>query len=95
MDVEAIKRVVEQLLKERFGDDVLLRDMRILHEEDSDGDPVLRVEVVFDAETNYVPAERTKGLIRRLRPRLSEIGENAFPVMSFIAAKEMGKRAAG
>ena len=36
--------------------------------------------------------QRTSGLIRHLRPKLAEVGTEAFPVISFIAKSELRDR---
>lgn len=95
MDTAEIAEIVEVVLKKRFKDEISIISMDVEHDVDMDGDPILRVKVVFEADTDYVPASYTKGLIRNLRPMLSKKGEEAFPIMSFIAANELEARAAG
>ncbi|HEU0222957.1 MAG TPA: hypothetical protein VFR34_12200 [Paracoccaceae bacterium] len=89
MDIDArVRDIVANLLRERFAN-VTFRSIDVEPDEDADGDRILRVRVVFDAERKTLDPRKTLGLIRHLRPRLSKIKEEGFPVLSFIAASEL------
>lgn len=60
---------------------------------DHDGDPILRVIVVYEADKTSLEPSRLSGLVRHLRPALAEHGEDRFPVVSFIDAEESAEAA--
>ena len=91
MDSEqAVREIVESVLMSRFHD-IDISSIEITPDVDEDGDPVLIVTVVFSAEEKRLDATETSGLVRRILPKMEEIGETRFPIFSFIAKSEMGK----
>ena len=90
-DTEQIAKVVRQTLANDFVN-IKIIDVRIQEEKDSDGDDMLRVEVVFEGQPKDVDASKLAGIVRHVRPKLNEIGENAFPVFSFISQGDWGER---
>ena len=50
----------------------------------------LLTKAIFDKDR--LGAEQTSGLMRRLRPKLTEVGTEAFPIISFIAKSELRDR---
>ena len=62
--------------------------VHVKEEYDADGDPVLHVIVVYEPDDEGLDPATLSGLVRHLRPALSERGEYRFPVMSFVAAEE-------
>ena len=82
------KGVIESVLKERFRD-VEIVSVDVDHDFDEDGDSLLMVTVVFNnSATKTLDSRETSSLTRRLLPKLEEIGEKAFPVVSFVAQSE-------
>lgn len=82
--------VIESVLKERF-DDVEIESISIEHDLDEDGDAILLVQVIFDGKKKQLDARKTSGVLRHMLPKMAEIGEYAFPVISFVAKSEIGK----
>ena len=64
-------------------------DLNVVEAEDADGDPILRVEVVFSIEGDRLDPEKVLGLTRHLREPLKELNEERFPVFSFITEDEV------
>lgn len=63
----------------------------IVHDEvDSDGEAVLRVDVIFEGTPKDVDALKLTGAVRHVRPRLREMNEEAFPLFSFISKGDWG-----
>ncbi len=89
-DNQAIRDVVERVLKERF-DDVEIESIEVESDYDDDGDRILRVQVVFDGTRKKLDAHKTSSVLRYMRPKLEEIDEFAFPVISYIAASDLRK----
>lgn len=86
-----LKAIVEAVLRERF-DDVTIESMELERDIDQDGDEILRVNVIFDGKKKRLDSRKTSGLLRHLRPKIAEIGEYAFPVVSFISKSDYGKQ---
>lgn len=57
---------------------------------DHDGDPVLAIDVIVRGELD---AARVSRLIEALRSRLTDQGEAAFPLLSFMTPEEAAERA--
>lgn len=90
MQTKDVSEVIESLLRERF-DDVAFESVSVERDTDEFGDDILRVRVVFDSVLKVLDPRKTSGLLRHLRPRIAELGEDAFPVMFYIAKSELGK----
>lgn len=84
--------VVRDVLRRQFDE---LRVARIAVEEgyDADGDPVLDIAVVYEPDGGKPDIAKVVGFVRHLRPELSQIGENRFPVISYIPVDEYAETA--
>ena len=60
----------------------------VTEDEDADGDPILNITVVFEAENDRLDPNRVLGLIRHLREPLNESGSDRFPILSFMTSEE-------
>ncbi len=89
VDREKLKKVIKAVLLERF-DNVEIESIFIESDFDEDGDAILRVKVIFDGEQEQLDAHKTSSVLRHLRPKIAEIGEMAFPIISYIAKSEFG-----
>lgn len=89
-DAAELERVLRGVLAERFPD-VTFERIIIEPGVDADGDDILLVKVVYDAEQETLDARRSSTVVRHLRPKLAELGEYAFPVLSYIAKSELGR----
>ena len=83
-----VKDVIEETLIERCGD--VFELIAVRPDFDQYGDEILIIKAIFNADR--LGAKRTSGLIRHLRPKLAEVGTEAFPVISFIAKSELRDR---
>ena len=83
-----VEKWVAELVKERFRDAEIV-SVEVAEDIDQDGDPVLKVRVIFETETGTLDAEETSSFLRYLRPKLSEHGLEQFPIMSFISNQEL------
>ena len=79
-----IAKVIRETLAADF-DRTKISDVSVRKGEDADGDELLRIEVVFEGTVEDVDASKILGAVRQVRPKLIELGENAFPLFSFIA----------
>lgn len=86
---DEVRRVIQDELR-----DARLVDVSITDEIDHDGDPFLRVEVVFDSENTPLDPQKVKGLGRHLREPMRRLNERRFLVFSFKTAAEQAGEAA-
>lgn len=91
---QRVDDIIKTVVKDTFGD-VDIVSIDIEPDVGEDGEPILLVVVVFDNKSARIDTSRVSGLIRHIRPKMAEIGEDAFPVLSFIAKSELGKMKAG
>jgi hypothetical protein len=80
---EAIESVVREQLR-----GVRIDAVHVTPDVDQDGERLLRVKVVFDSKARGLDPRKTSGLVRHMRPRIAELGEQAFPILSFISKAE-------
>jgi len=86
-----IEKVFYGLLCERFSKDAINRVV-VKSDCDSDGDRVLRVIVVLEANgKETLDAKKMVGLVRHLRSTLEAKNIDDFPMVSFVSKKEAGK----
>ncbi|HER25626.1 MAG TPA: hypothetical protein ENI69_00795 [Rhodospirillales bacterium] len=85
-----LNAVIEKVLRDIF-DDIDIETITVEPDIDEDGDNILRVRVIFDGENKQLDTHKTSSLLRYMRPKIADIGENAFPVVSFIAKSEIRK----
>jgi hypothetical protein len=86
-DIEKIRKAVSETLSRDFSQ-VRVLDIRINEDVDSDGEEMLRIDVIFDGSPKDVDARKLSGFVRSLRPRLDQLRESALPLMSFISAAD-------
>jgi hypothetical protein len=88
--IKAIAKAVHDALAEDFNG-VKIVDVKVYGNEEFDGDDdFLRIAVIFEGRRRDVDTQKLSGAIRQVRPALSAIGENAFPLLSFISNRDAG-----
>lgn len=55
---------------------------------DHDGDPVLDVTAIYEANDTVLDGSKLSAIVRHLRPVLSDSGEERFPMMSFVTRSD-------
>ncbi len=85
---QTAKEIVQAVLKEIFGA-ARIGDVSVAPDYDKDGDEILRVKVVFDGTEEPFDARKATSVVRHMRPRLAQIGEQAFPLISYVSSDEM------
>lgn len=80
-----ISAVLSELMK-----DAQIMSVRAEHDLDSDGDDVLSVTVVIES-TSKLDASHLSSIVRHMRPKLDEVGESSFPMMSFVTQSDARK----
>ena len=78
--------VLKDVLKKRFKG-VIFDSVQIREGVDHHNDGVLYVTVFFRSEIPLDVRARV-GFVRHLRPRLRALGEDRFPIMSFIPSHD-------
>jgi hypothetical protein len=90
-DLTPIKRIVAQTLRRDF-DHIRIIDVEVHEGVDSDGDEVLRINVIFEGTPRDLDAKKLSGAVRHLRPKLDKI-HPALPLLSFISKADRDRRA--
>lgn len=89
-NLDKIREAVRATLSRDFAS-VRIIDIRIHEDVDADGDEMLRIDVIFEGSPKDVDAKKLSGVVRHLRPRLNDLSESAFPLLSFISAAEASR----
>ena len=84
--------VVREVLMEQF-DGLHLVSVEVEEGYDAGGDPVLDIVVVYEPGGRKLDVSKVVSFVRHLRPALSEIGEERFPMMSYVPADEYAESA--
>jgi hypothetical protein len=87
-DEKKIAEVVKDTVSATFDK---VKILRVTVLSDADDDDVLNIEVVFDGTPKDLDARQVTGIVRHVRPKLTAIGEAAFPLMSFISKDDAGQ----
>lgn len=88
-DQKTIERVVSAVIKDRFPNEKIV-SLHVSKDTDFEGDPVLVIRVVVD-KARSLDAKKASGVVRHVRSKLAEIGENAFPLFSFISKGDVAR----
>ena len=82
-----LREIVRKTLEDQFrGMEIV--SVAVTEDHDGDGEAVLHVTVVHDTNREDLDPFLLSGVLRHLRPALSEHGERRFPVVSFVAAED-------
>lgn len=85
-----IARIVRDALASDFRKARII-DVRVREDRDYDGAEILRVDVLYEGGPADLDAGKLSGAVRNIKPRLvSEAGERAFPLFSFISKSDLG-----
>lgn len=89
---DKVAEIVRETLAERFAGEFVFDPIRVIpavdEYGDGDGEPYLRIMIVFDGDQKALDARWTSGLIRRIRPKLMKAGVREFPSPSFVKKSE-------
>lgn len=64
-------------------------DLESERAKDHDGDPILRIRVVYEAKDDRLEPKKVLGLFRCLRQPLREIDADLFPIFTFMSEEEV------
>ena len=93
VDPEILRRVVRDVAADRFGAETI-DAVAVRGDFDNDGDPVLIIRIVVDTAKGHLDPKELSSFIRHLRPKLDEVGEDRFPITSFVSKKEAAEAGA-
>ena len=88
-----IDKIVKQVVQNQLAPARIV-NLTVMEAEDVDGDPILRIEVVFKAAGDRLDPEKVLGLGPRLPKRLHKANADRFPVFSFMTSEEAADAAA-
>lgn len=87
--LDRIAKLVGKTLSGEFGN-IRIVSVNVRSSIDFDDEEVLNIDIVFEGTPKDLDARKISGAVRHVRPVLSEIGETAFPILSFISQADMG-----
>lgn len=87
--LENVGEIVREMLDERFAGDFVFDPIRVIPTEGyRDGEPYLKIMIVFDGDQRRLDPGWTGHLTGRLRRKLTELGIEDFPITYFIEKSE-------
>ena len=90
---EKRQEIIEQVVTEQLAPAHIVKVM-VEEDLDHDGDEILRVRIVFEAEDDKLDTDKVLGLIRHLERGLEKIKEERFPIPYFMTLDEFNDAAA-
>lgn len=86
--IEIIRADLDRRFKGKFVFDPIVVEPAVDEFGGGDGEPYLRIAIVFKGDQNMLDPDWTAGLIPRIRPKLQEESIDEFPSPSFIEESE-------
>lgn len=83
----SLEQIISGIVRSRFPD-AIIDSITVTPAMDSDGDPILRVTVVFDSEIAELDPAKLAGLARHVRPGIEERKDAAFPIFRFVSKRD-------
>lgn len=90
---DTLTEVARSVVEKQLAPARIVR-VEVQEDPDHDGDPVLRVTVVFESDEDDLDPDRVLGLVRHLREPLEKLEEPRFPIFSFMTPDECDGAAA-
>ncbi|CAM4371866.1 hypothetical protein [Palleronia rufa] len=90
---EDLRTVIRRTVEAELAPARIL-DVHVQEDVDHDGDPILRISVVFEAKDDRLDPRGMVGLARHLRDPLERLRVEAFPVFRFLTARDAAGEAA-
>ncbi|HEX2763053.1 MAG TPA: hypothetical protein VHM92_04285 [Allosphingosinicella sp.] len=83
----SLEEIVSEIVRQRLTD-AEIDSIKVEADSDSDGDPILRITIVFDSEIAKLESSKLAGLARHMRPKLQERKEAGFPIFRFLSKRD-------
>jgi len=89
---DEIQEAIKDTAHDRFSGAQIV-SVNVTSAEDSEGDPILKIYVVYDTSDGESTLDGNKmaGLARHVMGRLSKMDFAGFPLISFISRKDAAK----
>jgi len=84
---QTLDNIIAPIVRARFAD-AEIESIEIVPDEDSDGDRILRITVVFRSDMTRLEPSKLAGLTRHVRPKLMEQRETGFPIFRFVSKRD-------
>ena len=84
---EVVQTVAMDVVRKQLAPAKIIK-VTVEEDNDFDGDPILQINVVFEAEGDRLDPIKGVGLIRHMREGLGEVNEHRFPTFSFWTTEE-------
>lgn len=88
-DTAEIVKVVKAALAKDFNK-VRILEVRVSEVDSDEDEKLLRIDVIFEGRPKDIDIKKLSGVVRHVRPRLTDIGEESFPLFSFISKGDAG-----
>ena len=85
--MEEIEAIIGDVVRGRLKG-VKIVSVHVDRDTDSGGDEMLNVTIVFESQNDVLDASKISSMVRYVRPKLDEIGEPSFPLISFISKED-------
>ena len=82
----AVEQMVQDLVRAEFPD-ADIQEVAFEEATDADGDPILKVTVVF-ATAREIDTRKASGLVRHVWPRLRAVDEARFPLFRLMSSAD-------
>lgn len=79
---------IRDLVISRFSPNELVHSVLIHRDEDPDGDPIVRITVVWDQDVGQIDVADANRLAGHVLKMFKDRGEASFPVVSFVSAED-------
>lgn len=76
--------IVLEVAREIFTD-AAVDSITVTPTRDSDGDDLYMINIVFKKDMEPADSKKMLGFVRHLRPKLEQIQEEGFPIVSYIS----------
>lgn len=91
LSAELVAQLRSQIEKEMVG--LEITDFQVMQDRDHDGDPILRLQIVYNESGEEPRASNVSALARHIRPWLDARLPNTFPVFRFLTARDLADEA--
>ena len=90
--LEKRNNALKGIMQEEFGSEARIIELYSEEAEDRDGDPILRIWVVYEAEDNRLDPDKVAAVVGPLRNHIRQVsnGLDRFPILSFMIPEEVG-----
>ncbi|MDE2760351.1 MAG: hypothetical protein OXH90_08665 [Paracoccaceae bacterium] len=84
---ENFDKTLKEIIQKRLEPAEIVR-LSFKEDEDADGDPIMRIRIVFKADEDLLDPNKTLGLARHLRETMGNIFIERHPIFYFRTQEE-------